>query len=142
MEYNEFLVNGRNIYLNTGGNADVKYYIGPAAYSTDTWCINAKNNLTDMLYLLLKSMLKELNEIYFEGSALKHLQKQKLKELEIYIPNNDEILKFNSVVVPLFNTISINTQENKQLSLLRNILLPKLMSGEVDVETVCVSEML
>ena len=39
------LTNGFNIYLSTGGNAKVQSYYGEAAYSTDTWCITAKDNL-------------------------------------------------------------------------------------------------
>ena len=38
------MVDGRNSFLNTGGNAAVKFYIGEAAYSTDTWCITANQN--------------------------------------------------------------------------------------------------
>ena len=140
LEYTEALVDGRNIFLNTGGNADVKYYIGPAAYSTDTWCIKAKNNMTDMLYLLLKGMQTELDSIYFEGSALRHLQKPKLKSLAIYIPTDEELKTFNSIVASLFNKIAANVAENKILEHTRDALLPKLMSGEIDVSKVDISD--
>ena len=36
LKWNEPFVDGRNCFLNTGGNADVKFYVGKAAYSTDT----------------------------------------------------------------------------------------------------------
>ena len=140
LEYTEALVDGRNIFLNTGGNADVKYYIGPAAYSTDTWCIKAKNDMTDMLYLLLKGMQSELDSIYFEGSALRHLQKPKLKSLAIYIPTDEELKTFNSIVASLFNKIAANVAENKILEHTRDALLPKLMSGEIDVSKVDISD--
>ncbi len=140
LEYTEALVDGRSIFLNTGGNADVKYYIGPAAYSTDTWCIKAKKDMTDMLYLLLKGMQTELDSIYFEGSALRHLQKPKLKSLAIYIPSDEEIESFNSIVSGLFNKISANVIENKILEQTRDALLPKLMSGEIDVSKVDISD--
>lgn len=55
LSWNNSLVDGRNIFLNTGGNAGIKFYVGKVAYSTDTWCITAKN-LTDYLYLLLKTI--------------------------------------------------------------------------------------
>lgn len=54
LRWNEKIVDGRNIFLNTGGNAGVKFYVSSAAYSTDTWSIYAKNNLSDYFYLLLK----------------------------------------------------------------------------------------
>ena len=39
--FDKKFVDGFNIFLNTGGNADIKAYKGAAAYSTDTWCISA-----------------------------------------------------------------------------------------------------
>ena len=49
LEWNDMMIDGRNCFLNTGGNAGVKFYIGGAAYSTDTWCITATKNLEDYL---------------------------------------------------------------------------------------------
>lgn len=43
LKWNEPFVDGRNCFLNTGGNADVKFYVGKAAYSTDTWSISAES---------------------------------------------------------------------------------------------------
>ena len=36
LKSNKYLVDGRNIFMNTGGNADVKFYVGKTDYSTDT----------------------------------------------------------------------------------------------------------
>ena len=136
LEYNSYLVDNRNIYLNTGGNADVKYYIGKASYSTDTWCITTKNNLTNYCYLFLKNIQNEIDAIYFEGSALKHLQKKKLLEKKIYIPNIQETQNLNEILDPLFEIISKNTFQNRYLSFLRDALLSKLMSGELDISEI------
>ncbi|WP_425365279.1 restriction endonuclease subunit S [Fusobacterium nucleatum] len=136
LEYNSYLVDNRNIYLNTGGNADVKYYIGKASYSTDTWCITTKNNLTNYCYLFLKNIQNEIDAIYFEGSALKHLQKKKLLEKKIYIPNIQETQNLNEILDPLFEIISKNTFQNRYLSFLRDALLSKLMSGEFDISEI------
>lgn len=136
LEYNTYLVDNKNIYLNTGGNADIKYYIGKASYSTDTWSIKAIDNLTDYCYLFLKTMKNEINSIYFEGSALKHLQKKKLLEKQIYIPNKTEIQDLNSLLMPIFEMISKNTSENRHLIYIRDILLPKLISDELDVSVI------
>lgn len=136
LEYNSYLVDNRNIYLNTGGNADVKYYIGKASYSTDTWCITTKNNLTNYCYLFLKNIQNEIDAIYFEGSALKHLQKKKLLEKKIYIPNIQETQNLNEILDPLFEIISKNIFQNRYLSFLRDALLSKLMSGEFDISEI------
>lgn len=130
-EYNEALVTGRNIFLNTGGVAGVEFYVGNAAYSTDTWCIKGKDNLSDYIYLYLSLMIDKINAEYFEGSALKHLQKKPLKDRMIIIPNAEIIDKFNKVVVPLFDSVVKRKSENKSLGCLRDTLLPKLMKGEI-----------
>ena len=133
LEWNSGMVDGRNCYLNTGGNAGVKFYIGQAAYSTDTWCITAKNNLADYLYLSLKSLLPELNKKFFQGTGLKHLQKPLLKDRLLYIPSETETKDFNAQVQPMFDMISANIRENQDLIRLRDWLLPMLMNGQATV---------
>ena len=136
LQWNESMVENRNLYLNTGGNADVKFYVGKAAYSTDTWCITAKNNMEDYLYLMFKSIKKELNKKFFQGSGLKHLQKPLLKKERIYIPTEEEIISFNNQVQNMFNIIASNTIENQYLIELRDYLLPMLMNGQINVEDI------
>ena len=136
LEYDEFLVSGRNIFLNTGGVAGVNFYIGNAAYSTDTWCIKCKDNLTDFLYLYLVSVLDIINTQYFEGSALKHLKKRALKERLIAIPSKHIIKDFVKGVMPLFDKIMSNKKQNRILSQIRDTLLPRLMSGELEVKDI------
>lgn len=126
-------VNGRNCFLNTGGNADVKFYVGEAAYSTDTWCISSNKNMSDYLYLLLVSIRPELNQKFFQGTGLKHLQKPLLKDRDIYIPDFEELQIFNEQVNPMFNVISENTRENQELIALRDWLLPILMNGQATI---------
>lgn len=133
LEWQDSMVDGRNCFLNTGGNAGVKFYVGKAAYSTDTWSITADRELEDYLYLLLLSIKPELNQKFFQGTGLKHLQKPLLRDRKIYIPTDCEIADFNSRVKPWMNQISANTQENKQLILLRDWLLPMLMNGQATI---------
>lgn len=133
LECNCGMVDGRNCFLNTGGNAGVKFYISEAAYSTDTWCITANSDLEDYLYFLLLSIKPELNQKFFQGTGLKHLQKPLLKDRLIYIPSEEEIKGFNSKVQPLMDMISANTRESKRLINLRDWLLPMLMNGQATV---------
>ena len=133
-EWPEPLVNGRNCFLNTGGNAGIKYYIGEAAYSTDTWCITSKNKMEDYLFLFLLSIKPELDKKYFLGTGLKHLQKPLLKTREVYIPSKTELDMFNSIISPSMNTISSNIREIDTLKKLRDWLLPMLMNGQATIE--------
>lgn len=128
------LVNNRICLLNTGGNADVKFYVGPASYSTDTWCITGTDGLSDYLFTLLYSIKQELNLKFFLGTGLKHLQKPLLKNRPIYVPNEIELKTFNSFAMPAYTTISANQRENRALRALRDWLLPMLMNGQATIE--------
>lgn len=134
LKWPEALATGRNCFLNTGGNADVKFYVGKSAYSTDTWCISAKNDMADYLYLLLYSIRLELNLKFFQGTGLKHLQKPLLRDRPIYIPSDIELREFNIEVKSWLSMISDNIRESEELISLRDWLLPMLMNGQAVVQ--------
>ena len=136
LEWNDYAVDGRNLFLNTGGNAGVKFYVGKAMYSTDTWCVSTNNNLSEYLYLYFKSIKNELDRKFFHGSGLKHLQKPLLKQEKIYIPSDKELKEFNEQIQIMFDTIAKNDVENKKLTELKNFLLPLLMNGQINVDDI------
>ncbi|GAA7005924.1 restriction endonuclease subunit S [Helicobacter pylori] len=130
LSYPKAIIDGRNCFLNTGGNAGIKFYVGKASYSTDTWCICA-NEFSDYLYLLLSSIKNHINQSFFQGTSLKHLQKNLLKKYPIYMPSVHEIKKFNQIMMPLLTLISINTRASKKLEQIRDFLLPLLLKQQV-----------
>ncbi len=133
LSYPKAIIDGRNCFLNTGGNAGIKFYVGKASYSTDTWCICA-NEFSDYLYLLLSSIKTHINQSFFQGTSLKHLQKNLLKKYPIYMPSAHEIKKFNQIMMPLLTLISINTRTSKKLEQIRDFLLPLLLKQQVKPE--------
>ena len=136
LSWTDSLVDGRNIFLNDGGNAGVKFYVGKAAYSTHTYNISAKENLADYIYLLLKVIEPELDKRFFTGTGLKNLRKDLLKEREIYIPTKTEREKFNAIVQPCFTKISANFRESRRLAEMRDWLLPMLMNGQIQFKEI------
>lgn len=133
LRWRNAIISGRNCFLNTGGNAGVKFYVGDAAYSTDTWCITGTDGFADYLYLLLESIKPELNLKLFQGTGLKHLQKPLLRDKPIYIPTESEIKSFNDAVQPWMTMISENVRQNQELTRLRDWLLPMLMNGQATI---------
>ena len=88
-KFDEFLVDGENIYLSTGGNAVVKFYDGKAAYSTDTFVIKSNDESkikTKVIFYFLESIISIINEFYFKGLGLKHLQKPDFRNIQIPLP--------------------------------------------------------
>ena len=57
------------------------------------------------------------------------------------LPSEEELEKFNAVAAPAVELIVANQQESKRLAELRDTLLPKLMSGEVDVSKVDLTQL-
>lgn len=70
------------------------------------------------------------------GSAQPKFNKTDFKNLPIILPPSELLQKFNSTVSPIFEMIERNDNENRKLSSLRDSILPKLMSGEIDVSEV------
>lgn len=83
------------------------------------------------LYLYLKQL-----HIYGTGTTQQQLTVPNFRKTEIVIPNREIMDKFTNLVSPMFNKIWSNEEENEKLAALRDALLPKLMSGEIDVEDV------
>lgn len=61
------------------------------------------------------------------------LPRDRVKAMELPFPDEDTLSKFNELVIPMTDAVVSNQKENAQLSQLRDTLLPKLMSGEIDV---------
>lgn len=67
------------------------------------------------------------------GSAVPSMTTDILNAMELLIPDADTLTKFENVVAPMYLTVQQNTQESSKLAELRDSLLPRLMSGELDV---------
>lgn len=98
------------------------------------------NRLTYYLYIWFKwSYGQNLMQGIKGGSAQPKFNKTDFKSLPIIIPQGKLLDKFSDIMTPIFNSIEKNNKENKFLIQLRDTLLPKLMSGEIDVSNVDIS---
>lgn len=67
----------------------MQFFDGQCAYSTDTYAIKSideKEILTQFIHLILQSLTPLINEFYFKGMGLKHLQKKEFKNIQIPKP--------------------------------------------------------
>lgn len=93
----------------------------------------------DYLYLLFKSRLgQHLIDSVTGGSVQRKFNKTDFKSIEIPLPSKSGLRAFNCWSKPFFKTIEANRNEARYLESLRDSLLPKLMSGEIDVSKVVV----
>ena len=71
-----------------------------------------------------------------KGTKMPRGDKKQIMTYPVALPTDTELESFNSVAVPILTQIQNNRNENKRLSLLRDTLLPKLMSGEINLGSV------
>lgn len=85
-----------------------------------------------LCYLKSEKTLQHIEKC-LAGSTQKYISLGELRKMPIYSPATDEIREFNYLVKPMFEEIVSRTYENALLAEMRDTLLPKLMSGEIDV---------
>ena len=71
-----------------------------------------------------------------KGTKMPRGDKQQIMTYPVVLPSEEELAGFNTIASPLLEQIYSNRAENKRLSILRDTLLPKLMSGEIDVSAI------
>ena len=87
---------------------------------------------TCFLYCFLKYVTPEI-ENKSTGSTFKEASGALMKSLQVIMPEQKVFEEFEEIVSPLFARIESLEKENSRLSLLRDTLLPRLMSGELEV---------
>jgi len=87
---NQFLINGENLFLTTGGDFMFNlYFNGKSSYSTDVWAIKIKDHNTQFIHYFLKYNF-ETNQQYFRGFKFKHLDKKGFQKMVLPIPTFEE----------------------------------------------------
>ena len=93
----------------------------------------AKENL--IFYIGLWGILheKEIESLHTGSTGQTELPRDRVKAMELRLPDNDTLDRFNALITPMAAAIVANQEENNRLASLRDAILPKLMSGEIDV---------
>lgn len=81
---------------------------------------------------LLKKLIREQRGST-TGSARDFFRKDYFYSLKIFIPSSEILQKFNNLVVPIYKRLDKILSENQKLSAVRDLLLPKLMKGEIRI---------
>ena len=86
-------------------------------------------------YVMLKLRQQEIFDLQ-TGTAQPHIYPKHIAQLPIKKLDEYKVKEFTKRVMPLFSMVGANAQENKKLGEIRDLLLPRLMSGEIDVSKV------
>lgn len=87
------------------------------------------------LFYTIKPLLNMIEQTQVATTVI-HIGKKDFDAFEILLPSEDVLNQFDEITTPMVEQIVNNRLENKRLSNLRDALLPKLMSGELDVSNI------
>ena len=71
-----------------------------------------------------------------KGTKMPRGDKQQIMTYPVVLPTESELEEFNAIAFPVLEQLNSNKAENKRLAALRDALLPKLMSGEIDISAI------
>ena len=116
----------------SGANAGFMRMYHVPVWASDCSFIDISCENFYFVYCFLKVNSKLLKHAQ-TGAVQPHVKPSDIHDFELVIPDRESIYEFQDKVKPFFDKIAAIQKENSRLSLLRDTLLPRLMSGEIEV---------
>lgn len=129
------LYTGESVLIPRKGTLNNVLYVNDPFWSVDTMFYTEMRlpNVAKFVYHFVKSKdLASMNA----GSAVPSMTTDILNAMELIIPPEERLAEFEDLVAPMYQTMQTNNRETLKLAALRDTLLPKLMSGEIDVSNI------
>lgn len=132
----EFLLNEPAIITGRVGTLGKLYRLNNEVWPSDNTLVFTSDDY-ELLYYNLRSIdYKSFNR----GSTQPLISQRDIKNVKIVYPNEQELKKFSNIVDDIFDYINSIEKQNQTLAQTRDALLPKLMSGEIDVSNIKIDE--
>ena len=96
---------------------------------------NKRPNGKAFLYFTIKPLLFAIEQTQVATTVI-HIGKKDFDAFEIMLPDTELLDAFDVITTPMVEQIVSNSIENKRLAIMRDALLPKLMSGEINVSNI------
>ena len=129
------LYNKESVLIPRKGTLNNVMYVNQPFWSVDTMFYTEMKlpNVAKFVYHFVKAKdLVSMNA----GSAVPSMTTDILNAMEVVIPSASALEEFESLVAPMYEAMEANDVQSKALSQMRDTLLPKIMSGEIDVSAV------
>ena len=129
------LYNKESVLIPRKGTLNNVMYVNQPFWSVDTMFYTEMKlpNVAKFVYHFVKAKdLASMNA----GSAVPSITTDILNAMEVVIPSASALEEFESLVAPMYEAMEANDVQSKALSQMRDTLLPKLMSGEIDVSDI------
>lgn len=116
----------------SGANAGFMRMYHVPVWASDCSFIDISCENFYFVYCFLKVNSKLLKHAQ-TGAVQPHVKPSDIHDFELVIPDKESIFEFQDKVKPFFDKIALIQKENSRLSTLRDTLLPRLMSGEIEI---------
>lgn len=129
------LYDKESVLIPRKGTLNNVIYVNKPFWSVDTMFFSEMklSNVAKFVFHFLKRKdLASLNA----GSAVPSMTTDILNAIELYIPDKETFLQFETLLEPMYRNIQHNTEESIKLATLRDTLLPQLMSGKLDLSDI------
>lgn len=112
---------------------DLNVAIEPCCIGRGLGAIHSKDGHQSFTLYTMFALRQKLDMFNGEGTVFGSINRNALNSMEVIIPPAEELDRFEGVIAPMDATIRNNYDEICRLTVIRDSLLPRLMSGELDV---------
>ena len=127
-----WLYNGESVLIPRKGTLDNIMYVCEKFWTVDTmfFSVPKMDYVMKYVYNYIKRFdFRKMNE----GTSVPSNTAARLNKMQILIPTQEVLEMYDKILCSIYNKRNMNTIESRTLSLLRDTLLPRLMSGEIEV---------
>jgi len=126
------LYSGESVLIPRKGSLNNVMYVNEAFWTVDTMFYSIPKVSDVMLYSYIFLSNRDLSSLN-AGSAVPSMTTEILNSMKVVFPDNIVLKDFNKKAQTLYRSLKLYEQESRRLAELRDTLLPKLMSGEINV---------
>ena len=129
----DYLYSGESILFPRKGTLNNVMYVNEEFWTVDTMFYSEVNKNNSALYVFYSVKDIDFNKLN-TGTGVPSMTSSILYDLNIIVPEENILEKFNTIVKQNYETIKLNNIQNQELNQLRDWLLPMLMNGQIKVE--------
>ncbi|MFC0179526.1 restriction endonuclease subunit S [Thorsellia kenyensis] len=119
--------------IGTAGVVSISTQISQTNQQINTFIPKSKKH-TEFMYFSFKSLKQTIQNYGATGATMTNLSKGKFEALEIVFPEESLLVNFHRITNPIFKQIQVLSSKNENLKQQRDILLPKLISGQIQLK--------
>jgi type I restriction enzyme S subunit len=134
----EYIIHDGDVIFSWSGSLLVDFWCGGiCGLNQHLFKVTSKNYDKWFYYAWTKHHLDRFIAVAADkATTMGHIKRDELAKAEVLIPNEANYNRIGTLLQPIYDLIIANRIENKRLAETRDILLPRLMSGELDVSDI------